>query len=137
MRTIHSQARRARAVVVLICIGLLASCKVDKEALARSVDLHDVDLSTVADGTYEATYTIHPPVMAANKTISVRVTVAGKAYTAIEIVSHPRLSGDKSFTDLIGKITSTGHLSMDAISGATVTSTALLKAVQLAVSGKQ
>ncbi len=123
------------ALLLLLGLSVLASCSVDKAALAARIDLRDVDLSTVADGTYEATYTISPPVMAANKTVSVKVTVAGGAYRSIDIVEPARLGGDKAFPDLVARIRESGHLSMDAVSGATITSAAVLKAVQLAVGG--
>lgn len=130
--------RRRRLVgtlVGLLCLVFLASCAVDKAALAARIDLRDVDLSTVADGTYEATYTISPPVMAANKTVRVKVTIAGGAYQAIEIV-EPAALGQKTFTALVARIRESGHLSMDAVSGATITSAAVLKAVQIAVGGR-
>jgi uncharacterized protein with FMN-binding domain len=123
------------ALLALFCLVLLSSCAVDKEALARRIDLLDVDLSTVADGTYQTVYTISPPVMAANKTVKVKVTVAGGAYQSIEIVEPAQLAGNKVFSALIARIKESGHLPMDAVSGATITSAAILKAVQLAVSG--
>lgn len=131
-------SRRRRLVgtlVGLLCLVFLASCAVDKATLAARIDLRDVDLSTVADGTYEATYTISPPVMAANKTVRVKVTIAGGAYQAIEIVEPAALGGQKTFTALVARIRETGNLSMDAVSGATITSAAVLKAVQAAVGG--
>jgi uncharacterized protein with FMN-binding domain len=128
----------ASALIVVLRICFLASCKqVDKEALARSIDLQDVDLSTVADGTYEATYTIKPPVPAANKTVSVRGTVAAHAYQSIDIVKLPKLGDNKTFAALIARIKETRHVSIDAVSGATITSAAVLKAVQIAVGGEK
>ena len=132
----QTRPRIGRALLALLGLCFFASCSVDKEALARSIELRDVDLSTVADGTYEATYTIAPPAMAANKTVGVKVTVKGGAYEAIEIVTPPNLGGDKAYAALVARVRETGHLSMDAVSSATITSAALLKAVQLAVSGR-
>jgi uncharacterized protein with FMN-binding domain len=123
------------ALLVLLSLLVLASCAVDKEALALRIDLLDVDLSTVADGTYEAAYTISPPAMAANKTVKVKVIVAGGAYQSIEIVEPAQLGGNKVFAALVARISESGRLSMDAVSGATITSAAVLKAVQLAVGG--
>jgi uncharacterized protein with FMN-binding domain len=127
--------RIAAALLAGFCLVLLASCAVDKEALARHIDLRDVDLSVVPDGTYEASYTISPPVMAANKTVRVKVAIAGGSYQSIEIVEPAPLSGGKTFSALVARTRESGHLSMDAVSGATITSAAVLKAVQLAVGG--
>jgi uncharacterized protein with FMN-binding domain len=71
--------------------------------------------------------------MAANKTVKVKVTVAGGAYQSIEIVEPAELGGNKVFSALAARISESGHLSMDSVSGATITSAAILKAVQLAV----
>jgi uncharacterized protein with FMN-binding domain len=113
----------------------LSSCKVDKEALAKQVDLQNVDIRSVPDGTYEASYDIHPPsgVAAANKHVRVRVTVAGGRYEKIQLVEPPNLASNKTFVALADRLVESQRLSVDAISGATVTSMAVLKAVQGAV----
>ncbi len=123
-------------LATLLGLGILASCAVDRTALASSIDLRDVDLSLVADGTYEATYAISTPAMAANKTVGVKVTVAHGSYEAVQIVTPPQMNTDKVISALVDRIRESGHLSMDAVAGATITSAAVLKAVQLAVSGK-
>lgn len=125
-----------RAVMYAAVAAMLASCAVDKAALARRVDLHDVDLSKVADGVYQGAYTIKPPFpeMAANKSVEVRVTVTGGKYAKFEMVKPPALAGASSFEGLFSRVKDTQHLSVDAISSATITSVAVLKAIQVAVS---
>jgi uncharacterized protein with FMN-binding domain len=136
-RNAMNVVRFSRAAIVLLLAvvlgGTLASCKVDKAELARLVDLRNVDLSRVEDGVYEAAYTIDPPVMAANKTVKVRVTVAGGRYEAIEIM-QPKIGEGAAFKTLLSRVKESQTLSMDAVSSATVTSTAILKAIQIAVS---
>ncbi len=124
------------AAILVISLGALASCKVDRAALAKLVGLQDVNLTAVPDGVYEAAYTITPPpgVMAANKHVRVRVTVAGGRYTKVEVVEPTGLAGSKMAVALNTKIVESQKLSTDAISGATITSTAILRAVQEAVS---
>jgi uncharacterized protein with FMN-binding domain len=119
---------------LLVSMAVLGSCAVDKAALAKRVDLRSPDLGSVADGTYEATYTIDPPTVAANKSVSVRVRVSGGRYTSIEILRPPRIGESKPFKELISRVEQSQVLSMDAVSGATITSTAILKAIQNAVS---
>jgi uncharacterized protein with FMN-binding domain len=125
-----------RACAFIACVLLLASCAVDKAALAARVDLHDVDLRSVPDGVYEASYTIQPPapIMAANKSVRVRVTVAGGKYAQIEILQPPRLAESGTYKALVSRVRESQSLSPDAVSSATVTSFAVLKAVQIAVS---
>ena len=123
-------------VVLVTCLGALVSCKVDKAALAKQAGLQDVNLASVPDGVYEAAYTITPPpgAMAANKHVRVRVTVSGGRYQKVEILEPAGLVGSKMAVALSDKIVESQKLSMDAISSATITSTAVLKAVQEAVS---
>jgi uncharacterized protein with FMN-binding domain len=132
--------RLVRTVVscaILIALaGALAACAVNKAELARRMDLRDVDLKLVPDGAYEASYTIAPPppAMAANKSVRVRVTVTGGKYSNIEILKPPRIGENKTFEALIARVVETQSLSIDAVSAATITSAAVLKAIQNAVS---
>jgi uncharacterized protein with FMN-binding domain len=125
-----------RVVVLAAVAALLGSCVVNKANLARRVDLQDVDLSKVPDGVYQGAYTIHPPFpeTAANKSVEVRVTVAGGKYTKIELIKPPALAGASSFEGLFTRVKNTQHLSVDAITSATISSVAILKAIQVAVS---
>jgi uncharacterized protein with FMN-binding domain len=72
--------------------------------------------------------------MAANKSVTVRVTVAGGRYSSIEILKPPRIGESAAYKKLISRVQETQSLSMDAVSSATITSTAVLKAIQIAVS---
>jgi len=134
--TARRRATALRAAILLATAGLLASCSVDKAALARKANLQDVDLGKVPDGVYVGSYTIRPPAgaMAANKSVEVKVTVAGGRYADIELTKPPSLSKSASFVSLLSRVKDTQHLSVDAISSATITSVAVLKAIQEAVS---
>jgi len=120
---------------VIACLAALASCKVDKAALAKQVALQDVDLRSVPDGVYESAYTIAPPpgTMAANKHVRVRVTVAAGRYEKIELLEPSGLSSSKMSLALLAKVQESQRLSTDAVSGATITAVAVLKAIQEAV----
>ena len=123
--------------LLAIAAFVLSSCKVDKEAFAKQVALQDVDLSTVPDGAYEASYDIQPPagVAAVNRHVRVRVTVAGGRYERLDLLEPPKLATEKAVASLEARVIDSQRLSVDAISGATVTSMAVLKAVQVAVQG--
>jgi uncharacterized protein with FMN-binding domain len=128
-----ARAAAAGALTVALSVAF-GGCKVDKTELARRVDLRNVDLHAVPDGVYESSYTIVVPSAAANKTVRVRVTVAGGRYERIEILQPAKLGDAQTFKALISKIEESQTLSLDAVSGATITSTAILKAIQTAVS---
>lgn len=134
--TVSRLLRAALAGATMItCLAALSSCKVDKAALAKQVALQDVDLASVPDGVYEAAYTITPPpgTMAANKHVRVRVTVAGGRYQKIELLEPSGLSSSKMTLALLAKVQESQKLSTDSVSGATITSVAVLKAIQEAV----
>jgi uncharacterized protein with FMN-binding domain len=121
-------------MAILMLLVLLSSCAVDRATLVRRVDLRDIDLHSVPNGVYEGEYTIDPsPAMAANKHVKVRVTVEGGSYAKIEILQPPKLAESKTYVELLSRVKGSGRLSPDAISSATVTSLALLKAIQKAV----
>jgi urocanate reductase len=113
---------------------LLGSCTVDKKELARRIELKNVDLAAVPDGVYESRYTIVVPSAAANKTVKVRVTVKDGRYQTIEVLEPASLAGRDACKKLISRVEETQSLSLDAVSGATITSAAVLKAIQTAVS---
>jgi uncharacterized protein with FMN-binding domain len=95
-----------------------------------------VDVSKVPDGIYVGSYSITPPAgaMAGNKSVEVRVTVAGGKYTNFEVLKPKQLAKSQPFPVLFSRVKETQHLSVDAITGATITSMAILKAIQAAVS---
>jgi uncharacterized protein with FMN-binding domain len=121
------------ALSFAVVVALL-SCAVNKADLARRVDLRNVDLKLVPDGVYEGSYTIQPPPMVANKTVHVRVTVATGKFTTIEVLDPPKVGQSAAIRTLISRVQESQDLSMDAVSSATMTSTAVLKAIQNAVS---
>jgi uncharacterized protein with FMN-binding domain len=123
------------ALVLLAAASLLVSCNVDKAALARQVGLQNVELKNIPNGVYEAAYTIQPPagVMSANTHVRVRVTVAGGRWQRIELLEPPGLGSNKTCQALTARLVEAQELSVDAISGATITSMAVLKAVQSAI----
>ncbi len=120
--------------LVASLLAFASGCKVDKAAFVRAVDLRDVDLSTVPDGSYAAAYAITPPAgaMAANKSVKVRVTVTAGRYERIELLEPPKLGDSGAMRKLLSRVTTDQSLSPDAIASATITSVAILKAIQKA-----
>jgi uncharacterized protein with FMN-binding domain len=125
----------ASGLLAALCLLTLASCSVDKTALAAKIGLTGVELSAVPDGVYESAYTITPPppAMAANKSVAVRVTVAAGKLTDIELLSPASLKESASVRSLFSRVKDTQKVSVDAVSSGTITSLAILKAIQDAV----
>jgi uncharacterized protein with FMN-binding domain len=126
----------ATGSALLALSALVAACTVDKEALARQVGLHNVDLTSVPDGVYEGAYTVDLPkgVMAAGKSVRVRVTVSNAKFEKIEVLDPISMSGAGPIRELLSRVTADQRLSPDAITSATVSSIAVLRAIQEAVS---
>ena len=93
-------------------------------ALALCGCTQNVPLTFVA-GSYETTYNGH------NGPISIRTTFSDSCVTNIEVLSQEETPhiGDVVFEQLIPQIVSANGIGMDAISGATITSHALMNAV--------
>jgi uncharacterized protein with FMN-binding domain len=128
---------RAAGLGALLAAALLLAggCSVDKAALAAQVGLHEVDFTRIADGTYQAEYRIKPPrgAMAASTTARVRVSVAGGRLTGVEMVGS-RNDVPDYVKKLISRVVSSQSLGIDAVSSGTITSMAVLRAIQEAVS---
>ena len=93
-------------------------------ALALCGCTQNAPLTFVA-GSYETTYNGH------NGPISIRTTFSDSCVTNIEVLSQEETPhiGDVVFEQLIPQIVSANGIGMDAISGATITSHALMNAV--------
>lgn len=139
MKVTPSARRALRHMVIggalLALLAFVTSCTVDKEALARQVALHNVDLTSVPDGVYEGSYTVAVPqgVMAAGKSVKVRVTVANGKFEKIQVLDPTAMSGARPIRELLSRVTTDQRLSPDAVTSATVSSIAVLRAIQEAV----
>lgn len=90
------------------------------------VDIENVDLTTVQDGTYSGEYDSGPV------TAAVTVDVSGHKITAIKIDKHECALGKKA-EKIIADIQTAQSLNVDVISGATVSSKTIIKAVEIAL----
>ena len=88
---------------------------------------------TFMAGSYETTYNGH------NGPISIKTTFSDSCVTKIEVLSQEETPhiGDVAFDELIPQIISANGINVDAVSGATVTSHALLNAVAQAAEDAQ
>lgn len=118
-------------LLVIVVIGFLgfklAANKLISDAKALTIE--EIDLSNVKDGEYLGNYEIFPV------KVSVKTTVKNGEITQIELLEHFNGKGAaaEKITDYIIEKQS---LQIDAVSGATVSSIAIKKAVEDSLIGK-
>jgi uncharacterized protein with FMN-binding domain len=105
------------AVLVLTVAALLAGCKGSPKPYTLSMP----DLAGIADGVYQGEAKQFPVL------VQVEVTVAGGKITAFEILKHRNGRG-RSAEVLADEVVARQTIEIDAVSGATYSSMAILKA---------
>lgn len=96
----------------------------------KRVELKGLDLSGVPDGTYKGHFD------GARWTNTLEVTVANEMITDIKVVNPPLYVDDNFSRKLINGVIERQSSDIDIVSGASVTTKAMLKAIENAVSGK-
>ncbi|MDA3938267.1 MAG: FMN-binding protein [Spirochaetia bacterium] len=120
------------AVITVILItgvvfGLVIINKVKKfDIYMAEVEIHEVDLNTVKDGTYAAATDAGPIV------VELSVTVRDHQITEINLLKHLNGRGEAAFA-IIEDIIEQQSLLVDSISGATLSSTVILDTVESAL----
>jgi uncharacterized protein with FMN-binding domain len=126
--------------VVLAIAAFLTGCAspgvFSGSAYLDSIEIAKTDVSALPDGRYAAAASVAVPLgsVAAYPRAEVEVTIAGGAYTAIELRSPGGLSRDPKFLDLEARMIAAQSPAVDGVSGASFTSKALQLAVVKAVS---
>lgn len=117
----------ASVIVVLIAAGAVAFSIISGslEAL-KNVEIKDADLASIADGVYGGSGGTFPV------TAEVSVTVKGHVITDIKLISHGH-GPDHGADAITGEVIKAQSLQVDAISGATTSSKAVLKAIENAL----
>ena len=93
---------------------------------AKGIPVTEPDLAALADGAYDGAYSIQPV------SVKVKVSVENQEITDVEILEHFCGFGQKAET-LTKEIVERQSLQVDAVSGATVSSKCILKAVENAL----
>ncbi|MGI6174192.1 MAG: FMN-binding protein [Christensenellales bacterium] len=117
-------------LVVLIAIGFagfqIASRKIVSDAVALPVE--EIDISKIEDGTYPGSYAIFPV------KVSVETTILQGKITRIDLLEH--FNGKGATAEIIvDHIIDKQSLQVDGVSGATVSSVAIKKAVEDSLNG--
>jgi uncharacterized protein with FMN-binding domain len=116
------------AVGVLLILGIGGFIMVDRatKSTVKDIAVYTQDARETPDGTYEGSYEI-PPVK-----VIVRVGVEGGNITDIAILEHRNGLGGKA-ERIVDEVLERQSLDVDAVSGATASSKAILKAIENAI----
>ena len=93
----------------------------------RSIEVSDIDLSKVSDGTYSGSYTVFPVA------VELKVTVVNHQITKIDIIKHENGKG-KAAEAITGDVITKQSLKVDTVSGVTYSSKVILLAIEDALS---
>lgn len=139
----HAIAAFARLGLGLAALAgsiLLASCPaagiVPESCYPGSVDTEGPSLEALADGTYSARASVYVPLgcFAAEPYAQAEVTIANHRYTSVKMTEPTSFPGGVGrFADLADRVVAAQSTDVDAVSGASFTSKAFLKAIAKAV----
>jgi uncharacterized protein with FMN-binding domain len=113
------------AVILVVGIGVALFVKQSQDALNQlaKTQITDVDLSVLADGVYDGSYSAFPV------SVSVTVTVSDHVITAIRITKHDNGQG-KPAEVIVDQVLEAQSLQVDVIAGATYSSKVILLAIR-------
>ncbi len=117
------------AVVLIVAIGggyMMVSLGKQTDAVMSSLSIKDVDLASVADGTYTGEFD------AKLVYAKVRTTVKNHRIVSVEILEHRNGRG-KAGEQVTSEIVAKQSLTVDGVSGATISSKVITKAVELSL----
>jgi len=109
----------------IIVFNAISSMSKNLEQLS-AIQVEEVDLSNIADGTYNGRYEA-PPII-----VEVAVTIHDHAMTAIELLQHDNGQGSAAEA-ILGEVIDLNSLQVDSVSGATYSSKVILLAIQAAL----
>jgi Uncharacterized protein conserved in bacteria len=118
----------ASFAVIAIACACLASCNTTELKTVRAMPIRDIDLATVKDGVYEGEYAY------GTFTYAVQVKMEGHAIAAIDVLKNRDTPHAKKAATVVQRVLNEQRTNVDAVSGATTTSKALLKAIEVAIS---
>ena len=114
----------AGVVVALVALVALGSCKVSPERYrAMKDEIELVDVSTLADGSYEGHASLFPV------DVKVELGVRGGRLVSLELVKHFNGQGQAAEV-LVDAVLETQSLDVDVVAGATHSSITILKAIE-------
>ena len=123
--------KKKKIGIILVCVTLFVfiGVKVVLNVLVNDVNSITVlspDLANISDGMYVGEYSVTPV------RVKVEVFVTEHKITDIKIIEHENGLGSKA-EKIVNDVISEQSLEVDAVSGATVSSKCILKAVENAI----
>jgi len=125
-----SLGRRVKAiacVILVLGVAAIVGCNNAEVRAVRAMPIDHVDLVKVKDGTYHGDFAY------GGFDYQVQVTVASHQIKDIEVVKNRHTRQAKMAEGVVPRILDQQRNDVDAVSGATTTSKALLKAVERAL----
>jgi len=108
--------------IIILFSGLTACSMAFKHV--REMPINDIDLTQIEDGTYTGDFTY------AFKTYAVETTVKSHRISDIRVIQNRNSNHAKLAEDVIPRVIEAQTANVDAHTGATTTSKALLKAIE-------
>ena len=115
-------------LIFILCAGVFAYSKINSisKKSVNSIEISDLDLSTVKDGTYLGEYTSSPCAA------KVEVTIKNHQIKSINLIEHQKGLGGKAET-ILDDVVKSQSLEVDTVSGATLSSKVILKSIENAI----
>ena len=119
-------------LLLATCIGCLSLFNEHKEA--NNLKIEPIIFSTISNGTYKGTYAGGINKWRANTVV---VTVQSGRVIQIKLIHSAELKpNDPRYLELVKRIIDAQSFNVDVISGATLTTKAHIKAMEVALKGK-
>lgn len=118
-------------IVILVFGGLMALMATRGLKKVKNLPLADIDISSLADGVYEGSYSGY------RWDNTVRVTVKDGKITDFEVVKEKMTNSSQIINGIREKLIAQQNLQIDAVSGASVNTRAYLKAIEDALKKAQ
>ena len=123
--------KKKKIIIMLLCIilFLLISVSIKLKALVDDVNritVSNPNIGNITDGVYVGEYSVTPVY------VKVEVSVIGHKITNIKIIEHENGLGGKA-EKIADDVISRQSLEVDAVSGATVSSKCIIKAIENAL----
>jgi len=112
-------------IIIFLCSGLMACAQLKK---VREMPINDIDLAQVQDGTYTGDFTYG--LFGIDFTYVVETDVQSNRITDIRVVKNRDTNHAKLSENVIPRVIEAQSPNVDAHTGATTTSKALLKAIE-------
>lgn len=113
-------------IIGIIIVGVFVAANIYSKSTTANINLQIADASGIVNGVYEGRYELNPV------KAFVRVTVLDEKMTDIVILEHQTGLGGIA-EQIVQRVSEEQSLEVDTISGATMSSKAILKAIENAL----